>query len=93
MYVSWIMAFVVIVAVTYLLRWWKGVLFKSWAFLGIFFVFLVYVASYSYPRHDYFYHIIDLLLLGLGTFLIALNVERKPEENGRRRERDDPPGG
>lgn len=81
MSLSLIMAFVVICAVTALLRWWKGVLFKRWAFLGIFFVFLVYTVRYDNPKHDYFYHIFDLIMLGLGTFLIALNVERTKKQN------------
>jgi hypothetical protein len=91
-YVSWIMAIIVIAAVTFLLRRWKGVQLKRWAYLGIFFVFLVYTTRYHHPVRDYLYHVVDLLLTGVGTFLIAPNVGYEPGEN-RRQERDDRHGG
>ena len=82
MYISLLLAFGFIVAVTFISKRWKGVEFKRWAFLGIFFVFLVYVARYNDPRHDFLFHIIDLIMLGLGTFLIALNVEHTKRPPG-----------
>ena len=82
MYLSWGMAFIVIVAVITLLHYWKGIHLKRLGFLGIFIVFLVYAARYHNPVRDHLYHIVELLLLGLGTFLLALSTERRSKPGG-----------
>ena len=77
MYASFALVFFAIVVVSYLLRTWKGVHLNRNGFLGLFIVFIIYMARYTGPTEDYFYRIFNLLMLGVGTFLLALGAERK----------------